>query len=159
MLYSSKQNVKRWGLILDCEKEEITLDTGAAHDHSQLEDEKFPSNLINLAETTSPSQETMCQTDSQEYLEQVNSVYPEHESPEEERNSEEQTHTQSETIPFQPTSKILENVHEATETKVALESTIKILKDVHEATEPEVALEPTNRILEDEYEAPETEVI
>ena len=109
-------NMKKWGVILDCEKEEITLDAESPHDCSQLEDEKSPSNLINLTETMSPSEKYMCHTDSQEYLEQVNSVYLEHESPEEEKNSEAQTHTQGET----------------TEPEVVLESTSRILDDKHE---------------------------
>ena len=127
--------MKRWGLILDCEKEEITLDTESPHDCSQLEDETSPSNLINLTETTSPSGDHMCHIDSQEYLEQANSVFSDHESPEGERNSKVQTQTQSETTP--------------------IESNSRILDDEHEAPKPE---EPPNE-QEDEQETPEPEVV
>ena len=79
----------------------------------------------------------MCHTDSQEYLEQVNSVFPEHESPEEERNSEVQTQTQSETTPIESTSRILDDEHEAPKP----EEPPNEQEDEQETTEPEVVLE------------------
>ena len=118
---------------------------------------------MNLAGTTSPSGEHMCHTDSQEYLEQVNSVFLEHESPEEERNSEVQTYTQSETtepeVVLESTSRILDDEHETTKPEVVLEPICRIFDDEHETTEPEVALESTSRILDDEHETTEPEVV
>ena len=54
----SYKSMKKWGVILDCEKEEITLDAESPHDCFQLEDERSPSNLINLTETTSQVRNT-----------------------------------------------------------------------------------------------------
>ena len=99
------RTMKRWGLILDCKKEEVTLDSQAQHDCFQLEDETSPSNLINLTETTSMSGEHLHHTNSQEnsvweYAEQVNSVFSEPG-----RQPETQTQSLSEPTPAASTSR------------------------------------------------------
>ena len=112
--------MKKWGLILDSEKEEITIDTESPHDCFQLEDETSPSNLINLTETTSASGEQMYHTDSQEYSEQINLVFPGNELPGEERENEVETQIQCEAAPVELTSRILDDEQEAPEPKLYL---------------------------------------
>ena len=67
------RTMKNWGIVLDCRKQELSLQADMRHQCLQLEDGKAPSNRPHLIEITTSSQSQVSGVD--ENTEQIHSVF------------------------------------------------------------------------------------